>query len=76
MKNGDPESVPSTFNCFVAMIDWDRRWRKFENGDEPIAFARMPPEKWVWSGSDVCPLASAKLIFVVCESEAPSFHLS
>jgi hypothetical protein len=36
MKNGDPESVSSTFNCFVAMIDWDRRWRKFENGDEPI----------------------------------------
>jgi hypothetical protein len=36
MKNGCPEAVPSTFNCFVSMIDWDRRWRKFENGDEPI----------------------------------------
>jgi|HubBroStandDraft_5_1064220.scaffolds.fasta_scaffold05513_3 hypothetical protein len=36
MKNGDPQSVSSTFTCFVSMIDWDRRWRKFENGDEPI----------------------------------------
>jgi hypothetical protein len=36
MKNRDPEFVPSTFNCFVPMIDWDRRWRKFENGEEPI----------------------------------------
>jgi hypothetical protein len=34
MKNGDPQSVSSTF--IVPMIDWDRRWRKFENGDEPI----------------------------------------
>ncbi|MGB2620280.1 MAG: hypothetical protein WBC57_24080, partial [Candidatus Acidiferrales bacterium] len=36
MKNGDPQSVSSTFTCFVPMIDWERRWRKFENGDEPI----------------------------------------
>ncbi len=36
IKNGSPESVSSTFTCFVPMIDWDRRWRKFENGDEPI----------------------------------------
>ncbi|MFZ3332711.1 MAG: hypothetical protein WA197_18900 [Candidatus Acidiferrales bacterium] len=36
IKNGDPQSVSSTFTCFVTMIDWDRRWRKFENGDEPI----------------------------------------
>jgi hypothetical protein len=36
MKNGDPQSVSSTFTCFVPMIDWDRRWRKFQNGDEPI----------------------------------------
>ena len=36
MKNGAPESVLSTFNCFVQMIDWERRWRKFEDGDEPI----------------------------------------
>jgi hypothetical protein len=36
MKNGDPQSVSSTFTCFVRLIDWDRRWRKFENGDEPI----------------------------------------
>ena len=36
MKNGGPESVPSTFNCFVPMIDWERRWRKFEDGSEPI----------------------------------------
>jgi hypothetical protein len=36
MKNGGPESVPSTFNCFVPMIDWERRWRKFEDGVEPI----------------------------------------
>jgi hypothetical protein len=36
MKNGAPESVASTFNCFVPMIDWDRRWRKFEYGAEPI----------------------------------------
>jgi hypothetical protein len=36
MKNGVPESVASTFNCFVPMIDWDRRWRKFEDGVEPI----------------------------------------
>jgi len=43
MKNGDPESVSSTFNCFVPMIDWERRWRKFENG--------TPPEKWASSGS-------------------------
>src|ERR1700678_3757589 len=36
MKTADLGLVPSTFNWFVAMIDWDRRWRKFENGDEPI----------------------------------------
>jgi hypothetical protein len=36
MKNGNPKSVSSTFTCFVPMIDWDKRWRKFENGDEPI----------------------------------------
>jgi hypothetical protein len=36
MKNGHPQSVSSTFTCFVPMIDWERRWRKFENGDEPI----------------------------------------
>jgi len=36
MKNGKPESVSSTFTCFVPMIDWDRRWRKFKNGDGPI----------------------------------------
>ena len=36
MKNGAPESVASSFNCFVPMIDWERRWRKFENGVEPI----------------------------------------
>jgi len=36
MKNGTPESVLSTFNCFVPMIDWERRWRKFEDGAEPI----------------------------------------
>jgi hypothetical protein len=36
MKNGVPESVASTFNCFVPMIDWERRWRKFEDGVEPI----------------------------------------
>ena len=35
MKNGAPESVSSTFNCFVPMIDWERRWRKFEDGAEP-----------------------------------------
>jgi hypothetical protein len=29
------ESVSSTFNCFVPMIDWERRWRKFEDGTEP-----------------------------------------
>ena len=36
LRNGGPESVPSTFNCFVPMIDWERRWRKFEVGAEPI----------------------------------------
>jgi len=36
MKNGAPESVSSTFNCFVPKIDWERRWQKFENGVEPI----------------------------------------
>jgi hypothetical protein len=36
MKNGAPESVSSTFNCFVPMIDWERRWRKFEDGTEPV----------------------------------------
>jgi hypothetical protein len=36
MKNGEPKTVSSNFNCFVPMIDWERRWRKFENGDEPI----------------------------------------
>ncbi len=36
MKNGLPESVASTFNCFVPRIDWDKRWRKFEDGVEPI----------------------------------------
>ena len=36
LRNGGPESVPSTFNCFVSKIDWDRRWQKFENGVEPI----------------------------------------
>ena len=36
LRNGGPESVPSTFNCFVPKIDWDRRWQKFENGVEPI----------------------------------------
>ena len=36
MKNGAPESVSSTFNCFVPKIDWERRWRKFEDGAEPI----------------------------------------
>jgi hypothetical protein len=51
MKNGDAESVSSTFNCFVPMIYWDRRWRKFQNGDEPIWFAKMLPEKWASSGS-------------------------
>ena len=36
MKNGEPKTISSNFNCFVPMIDWERRWRKFENGDEPI----------------------------------------
>ena len=36
MKNGEPKTVSSNFNCLVPMIDWERRWRKFENGDEPI----------------------------------------
>jgi hypothetical protein len=36
MKNGNAESVSSTFTCFVPMIDWERRWRKFESGNEPI----------------------------------------
>jgi hypothetical protein len=36
MKNGKPKSVSATLTCFVPMIDWDRRWRRFENGDESI----------------------------------------
>ena len=51
MKNGDPQSVSSTFSCFVPMIDWDRRWRKFVNGDGPICVARMRPAKWASSDS-------------------------
>ena len=38
LRNGGPESVPSTFNCFVPMIDWERLWRKFEerNGHREV----------------------------------------
>jgi len=36
MKNGEAKTVSSNFNCFVPMIDWERRWRKFENEGEPI----------------------------------------
>ena len=49
LRNGGPESVPSTFNCFVPMVDWERRWRKFEEASNQFAFAKMLPEKWAWS---------------------------
>jgi hypothetical protein len=39
MKNGELGSVSSTFTCFVPLIDWDRRWQKFENGEIEFACA-------------------------------------
>src|ERR1700751_255464 len=40
LKNGAPESVASTFNCFVPRIDWDRRWRKFEDAAREMGIVR------------------------------------
>jgi len=44
MKNGEPESVSSTFNCFVPMIDWEGVGGNSKTGRSRFVFARMPPE--------------------------------
>ena len=51
MKNGGPESVSSTFNCFVPRLTGTGVGRNSRTALNQFAFAKMLPEKWVLFGS-------------------------